>query len=172
MLLPWSAKEWIHASYGWTTTNKCHTLIQDGTAYPMNIHHHSLLHRAHQPQTVRGRLQIMPSPCRWDERSGGRSLGGASFCITWVFPKIEVPPKWMVKIMDNPINPWMIWGENPLFSQTSIQFHDNNNYKNSTICMQLYNASINQFSMELLRCFFHVSCCTNVFIYTYIYIHM
>ena len=22
-------------------------------------------------------------------------------------------PKWMVKIMENPINPWMIWGENP-----------------------------------------------------------
>ena len=29
-------------------------------------------------------------------------------------PKIGVkPPKWMVKIMENPINPWMIWGENP-----------------------------------------------------------
>ena len=25
------------------------------------------------------------------------------------------PPKWMVKVMENPINPWMIWGENPLF---------------------------------------------------------
>jgi len=33
-----------------------------------------------------------------------------------VFPKIGgKPPKWMVKIMENPINPWMIWGENPLF---------------------------------------------------------
>ena len=31
----------------------------------------------------------------------------------WVFPKIGVfPPKWM-KIMENPINPWMIWGEKP-----------------------------------------------------------
>jgi len=22
-------------------------------------------------------------------------------------------PKWMVKIMENPMNKWMIWGENP-----------------------------------------------------------
>ena len=21
------------------------------------------------------------------------------------------PPKWMVKIVENPINPWMIWGD-------------------------------------------------------------
>ena len=28
-----------------------------------------------------------------------------------LFPKIGVfPPKWMVKIMENPINIWMIWG--------------------------------------------------------------
>ena len=39
----------------------------------------------------------------------------------WVLPKIRGgPPKWMVKIMETPINPWMIWGENPLFSETSI----------------------------------------------------
>ena len=36
-----------------------------------------------------------------------------AFREKWVFPKIGVPPKWMVKIMENPINPWMIWGENP-----------------------------------------------------------
>ena len=29
-------------------------------------------------------------------------------------------PKWMVKIMKNPMNKWMIWGENPLFSETHI----------------------------------------------------
>ena len=31
----------------------------------------------------------------------------------WVFPKIGgfYPPKWMVKKMKNPMNPWMIWGE-------------------------------------------------------------
>ena len=33
-----------------------------------------------------------------------------------VFPKIVVfPPKWMVKIMENPMNKWMIWGYIPLF---------------------------------------------------------
>ena len=26
----------------------------------------------------------------------------------------------MVKIMENPISKWMIWGENPLFLETSI----------------------------------------------------
>ena len=34
-------------------------------------------------------------------------------------PKICGTPKWMVKIMENPMNKWMIWGENPLFSETS-----------------------------------------------------
>ena len=29
-------------------------------------------------------------------------------------------PKWMVYFMENPIFQWMIWGENPLFSETSI----------------------------------------------------
>jgi len=29
-------------------------------------------------------------------------------------------PKWMVKIMENPIFVWMIWGENPPFSETPI----------------------------------------------------
>ena len=39
----------------------------------------------------------------------------------WVFPKKGGnPPKWMVKIMENPMKKWMIWGENPLFSETSI----------------------------------------------------
>jgi len=43
---------------------------------------------------------------------------------TWVFPKIGGKnPKWMVKIMENPMNKWMIWGENPLFSKTSIFGH-------------------------------------------------
>ena len=26
-----------------------------------------------------------------------------------------LPPKWMVKIMENPMNKWMIWGETPLY---------------------------------------------------------
>ena len=40
--------------------------------------------------------------------------------VTWVFPKIGGKPQnWMVKIMENPIIQWMIWGENPLFLETS-----------------------------------------------------
>ena len=36
-----------------------------------------------------------------------------------LFPKIGgKPPKWMVKIMENPINPWMIGGEKPQFLET------------------------------------------------------
>ena len=27
-------------------------------------------------------------------------------------------PKWMVKIMENPMNKWMIWGKTPLFLET------------------------------------------------------
>ena len=38
-----------------------------------------------------------------------------------MFPKTEgKPPKWMVKIMENPIKMGFIWGENPLFSETFI----------------------------------------------------
>ena len=29
-------------------------------------------------------------------------------------------PKWMVKIMENPIKHGMIWGENPLFSPSEV----------------------------------------------------
>ena len=32
------------------------------------------------------------------------------------------PSKWMVKIMENPMNKWMIWGETPLFLETPIYF--------------------------------------------------
>ena len=46
-----------------------------------------------------------------------------AFTTSWlpsskkVFPKIGVKtPKWMVKIMENPYLKWMLWGENPLFS--------------------------------------------------------
>ena len=55
---------------------------------------------------------------------GGFQRFSRSFFIgwpaIWVFPKIVVSPKWMVKIMKNPMNKWMIWGENPLFSETHI----------------------------------------------------
>ena len=41
-----------------------------------------------------------------------------------VFPKIGKTPKWMVKIMENPINPWDdLGGFYPLFSETST--HEN-----------------------------------------------
>ena len=43
-------------------------------------------------------------------------------CTFWVFPKIEVfPPKWMVKIMENPIK--MDGLGVPLFSKTSIYIY-------------------------------------------------
>ena len=37
-----------------------------------------------------------------------------------VSKNMDFPSKWMVKIMENPIFQWMIWGENPLFSETLI----------------------------------------------------
>ena len=38
------------------------------------------------------------------------------YIYIWMFPKIGgTPPKWMVKIMENPMNKWMIWGVFPLF---------------------------------------------------------
>ena len=43
--------------------------------------------------------------------------------IIWMFPKIGgKPPKWMVKIMENPMNKWMIWGPPIIFGNTHIHF--------------------------------------------------
>ena len=60
-----------------------------------------------------------------DCHSGFRlgAVGAVSSCVFFAFhlgvePKIGVfyPPKWMVKIMENPMNKWMIWGGfTPLF---------------------------------------------------------
>ena len=48
---------------------------------------------------------------------------GDHFAIR-VFPKIMLPPKWMVKIMENPMNKWMIWGVFPplIFGSTPESF--------------------------------------------------
>ena len=37
----------------------------------------------------------------------------------WMSREVDVPPKWMMKIMENPMNKWMIWGGKPLFLETS-----------------------------------------------------
>ena len=52
-------------------------------------------------------MSSMPSIFKGDDAlSAGRHMG--------VEPKIgDFPPKWMVKIMENPIKNGMIWGENP-----------------------------------------------------------
>ena len=38
----------------------------------------------------------------------------------WTKHRGIFPPKWMVKIMENPMNKWMIWGVFPLFLETPI----------------------------------------------------
>ena len=53
---------------------------------------------------------------------------GHYFVISWpvnlwvLNPKIGGfdPPKWMVKIVENPMNKWMIWGYIPLFLETPM----------------------------------------------------
>ena len=58
----------------------------------------------------------------------GAILGGFPseiylIAVRWLFPNIGVfPPKWMVKIMENPMNKWMIWGVFPLFLETPRLF--------------------------------------------------
>ena len=41
-------------------------------------------------------------------------------CIDVGVSKNRGTPRWMVKIMENPFFLWMIWGENPLFLETSM----------------------------------------------------
>ena len=41
--------------------------------------------------------------------------------LIWVFPRmVGFPPKWMVKIMENPYEQMDDLGENPLFKETPI----------------------------------------------------
>ena len=44
------------------------------------------------------------------------------FTTIWMFPKIggKLPPKWMVKIMENPIFQWMIWEYHYFFGNTHM----------------------------------------------------
>ena len=61
---------------------------------------------------VRSWLGVTP----WGRCCQGRNMG--------VNPKIgETTPNWMVKIMENPIFQWMIWGVYPLFLETPICFY-------------------------------------------------
>ena len=52
----------------------------------------------------------------------------------WVFPKIGVPQNgWF--IIENPINPWMIWGENPTILG-NIQLWNQNTLHDSMLSSQ------------------------------------
>ena len=73
------------------------------------------------PASPRGDENILPSyTLDFGFRGGDVDLETDSiprYIYGW-FPKIGVkPPKLMVKIMENPMYKWMIWGENPLFSE-------------------------------------------------------
>ena len=52
-------------------------------------------------------------------------------------------PKWMVKIMENPIFQWMIWGETHYFR------------KHLYVCMYVYIYKYDVFSMRLVFCLTH-----------------
>ena len=68
-------------------------------------------HEIHETPGEIGNLDV----CKHAKTAGRITL----ICIIWVFPKIRVfPPKWMVKIMENPIK--MDDLEVPLFLETSI----------------------------------------------------
>ena len=60
--------------------------------------------------------------CKNHSNKNHLSLCGIDFFVNIrVFPKIGVPQNgWF--IMENPIKNGMIWGENPLFSETSIRY--------------------------------------------------
>ena len=58
------------------------------------------------------KIHILGMQQRWSENR--RCLQSLPRKIWVLNQKIGgFPPKWMVKIMENPINPWMIWGEKP-----------------------------------------------------------
>ena len=45
-------------------------------------------------------------------------------CHIWVFPKIGIPQTWMVKIMENPMNKWMIFlGAKPTIFRKDPYLH-------------------------------------------------
>ena len=55
-----------------------------------------------------------PPQVRYDWRMAWKTRDTVDWLDMWVFPKIGgKPPKWMVKIMENPMYKWMIWGVLP-----------------------------------------------------------
>ena len=52
---------------------------------------------------------------RVEKLGDGTFHGAAGKTYGWASKNRGKTPKWMVKIMENPIFEWIIWGENPLF---------------------------------------------------------
>ncbi len=66
----------------------------------------------------------------------------------WVFPKIGgKPPKWMVKIMENPMNKWMIWGVFPLF----LDQHPFGNLQSHWHASHWHASKVNRKSVHMMR---------------------
>ena len=102
-----------------------------------------LNHAAYHTATSTGFLQLRTN------QLPPRSPGKFSFLIPIPLPlyqqkyhmgvsKNRGTKKWMVKIMENPIKNGMIWGETPLFSETSIsgtslhgKLQENGSFKNT-----------------------------------------
>ena len=85
----------------------------------------------------------------------------------WVFSKIGVPLKWMVKIMENPIKHGMIWGDFTHYFRKHPYLFLHENHKNQPFhvgkYMQVYHGSLYMmydlpwYHVETtLRCFVYI----------------
>ena len=93
--------------------------------------------------------QLHPGEKKTPEGDGGTPKGIKLHESTWVFPKIGgKPPKWMVKIMENPMNKWMIWGVFPYFWKHP---HSCSMRYSFTICILIHSHFKRAKQMQLKR---------------------
>jgi len=64
------------------------------------------------------------APASWEEKKVIDSQGESYVLVMfiWMFPKTGVPPKWMVKIMENPIKMDDLGGKPTIFGNIHIVF--------------------------------------------------
>ena len=71
----------------------------------------------HKPWPLKSQGWAFPAPWRWKKQMKKSRDDNP---LIWVFPKRGKPQNGWFIIMENPMKHGMIWGENPLFSETSI----------------------------------------------------
>ncbi len=135
---PWKPRQWICTFFPTWPPAACVLQIWEQLTDPQSIaqnksHDHMTMNSMHSKpacylQTTAGKMNgVSPWPSNWAKVYRSKTSGQTWFAVCWrrlrpqkfqqdikvlhgCFQKSGKTPKWMVKIMENPMNKWMIWG--------------------------------------------------------------